>query len=371
MDGIVIKVNEQYREKLGENSHDPNWAKAIKFKPVGAVTEVIDIEWNMGKTGAYAPVLIFKPTNLDGTVVKRASGYNYSHLNEHKLFPGATVRIAKAGDIIPQVIEVLTTGKSAKFNAPAFCKHCGQPLSVDGKQLMCINDNCSGLAEIKFHHAVGVFDLKHVGGSFLSQLYAAGFTSAFDILDKSKTNKDSLMAAGIANGKILANFIKERDGVTKLSYQNVIRMQGFQGMGLTASLQVAKKLSGQSYSFDGLEKTVVDGFDTGESKYKKVEFFLKYVSNLGIELMKPEDISKAIKVEFTGSPKPLFNSKKEFLAAIKSKGIAHTKITEANYLITDKLDGTSSKMKKAESMRADGSSIKTVTYEQFFTEILK
>jgi len=107
LDGFVIKVAEKYRNQFGENSHDPNWAVAIKFSPKDAVTELIDIEWSFGKTGEYIPIAILKPISLDGTVVKRASLYNAGYVLKNKILPGKKVKIVKAGDIIPQIIEVL------------------------------------------------------------------------------------------------------------------------------------------------------------------------------------------------------------------------------------------------------------------------
>lgn len=107
LDGFVIKVAEKYRNNFGENSHDPNWAVAIKFSPKDAVTELIDIEWSFGKTGEYIPIAILKPISLDGTVVKRASLYNAGYVLKNKILPGKKVKIVKAGDIIPQIIEVL------------------------------------------------------------------------------------------------------------------------------------------------------------------------------------------------------------------------------------------------------------------------
>lgn len=107
LDGFVIKVAEKYRNQLGENAHDPNWAVAIKFAPKDVVTEVIDIQWNFGKTGELTPIAILKPVDLDGSVVKRASLYNYGFVIKNNILPGKKVKLVKSGDIIPQIIEVL------------------------------------------------------------------------------------------------------------------------------------------------------------------------------------------------------------------------------------------------------------------------
>lgn len=107
LDGFVIKTSTDLRKELGENSHDPNWAVAIKFPPEEAITKIIRIQWNFGKTGQLTPVAILEPTLLDGTTVQRASVHNYGWMISKGCVPGATVTIAKKGDIIPQIINIL------------------------------------------------------------------------------------------------------------------------------------------------------------------------------------------------------------------------------------------------------------------------
>lgn len=106
LDGFVLKVPVDERYKFKENDHDPDWAKAIKFKPEGVVTAVEDIEWSMGKTGEYTPIACLKPVDLDGSVVRRACLYNAGYVSSYGIEKGTRVRIVKSGDIIPQIIEV-------------------------------------------------------------------------------------------------------------------------------------------------------------------------------------------------------------------------------------------------------------------------
>jgi len=107
LDGVVFSFDYAYRELLGENEHDPNWAVAIKFVPEEAVTTVIGIEWNLGKTGELCPVVLVKPVQLAGTTVKRASGYNAGYIIKNHIQPGTIVSLCKRGDIIPAIQEVI------------------------------------------------------------------------------------------------------------------------------------------------------------------------------------------------------------------------------------------------------------------------
>jgi len=107
LDGIVFTLPFGVREILGENDHDPNWAIAIKFVSEEAVTTVVGIEWNLGKTGELTPVILLKPVRLAGTTVKRASGYNAGYIIKNRIQVGTILSVQKAGDIIPEVKQVI------------------------------------------------------------------------------------------------------------------------------------------------------------------------------------------------------------------------------------------------------------------------
>lgn len=107
LDGFVLKTySNKAKAILGENDHDPEWGKAIKFKPVGVTTEIVDIEWNMGRTGEFIPKAILNPVEVDGSTVSKVALYNAGYVVNNNIQKGTKVRIAKAGDIIPQIIEI-------------------------------------------------------------------------------------------------------------------------------------------------------------------------------------------------------------------------------------------------------------------------
>lgn len=107
LDGVVFSLPVEVREHLGENKHDPEWAIAIKFVPDEVVTPVIGIEWNLGKTGEFTPVVLLKPVQLAGTTVKRASGYNAGYIIKNRIQPGTIVSLHKSGDIIPEISQII------------------------------------------------------------------------------------------------------------------------------------------------------------------------------------------------------------------------------------------------------------------------
>jgi DNA ligase (NAD+) len=107
LDGVVISFGVEFREILGQNDHDPEWALAVKFVPAEVITSIEGIEWNLSKRGEIIPTLLLKPVLLDGSTVKRASGYNAKYILENNVKSGTLVSICKRGDIIPAIQKVI------------------------------------------------------------------------------------------------------------------------------------------------------------------------------------------------------------------------------------------------------------------------
>ncbi len=144
-DGLVITIdNIAYGEMMGTTSKFPRNAKAFKWKDEASESTMVDIEWSVGRTGAITPVAIFKPVDIDGTTVQRASVHNVSIFKELKLGKGDIVSIIKANMIIPQIVENST--QSANFEIPTVCPVCGMATSIqkskDAEVLMCTNPDC-------------------------------------------------------------------------------------------------------------------------------------------------------------------------------------------------------------------------------------
>jgi DNA ligase (NAD+) len=350
LDGFVIKAPNDLRPGLGENSHDPNWAVAIKFPPKEAITKIKSISWQFGKTGQVTPVAVMEPVDLDGSTVSRAALFNYGYLKEKGAFPGATVAIAKSGDIIPQITRVVVPGSLENLDVPKNCK-CGSELKIQGIHLLCDNPTCDNIAYNMFVQGIQQLDLDGVGGSMIRQLWNAGFRSAVEILNPIKFTREKLYAnSELKPGKTVENMFKEIEKIKELKPSDVILMLGFSGMGYTSAKQVGNMLSGVKYNFSGLEKAVISGFESGGKKRNLYESAITELSQF-IEITMPEKIADdAIPFEMTGSPKSFgFKSKEEFVAAAKLKGYYHVGLKEAKVLFVDDLNTSSNKMKTAQS----------------------
>lgn len=351
LDGFVLKAQEDLRKDMGDNGHDPNWAIAIKFPPKEGITTVRSIDWKVGTTGEIVPTLEMDPVELDGTTVKRAAGFNAGHLLKLGIFPGAKVAIAKSGDIIPQIVKVLTPvfGDPAIL-LPVNCP-CGKfPTVLEGIHLYCSSDNCETKVMKRFVVGIGIFELDKFGGVTRENLFKGGYTEIHQIFDRAIFNKEELIKTGFfKDGKSLDSMLQEVDKIKKTPLWKLIRSLGFDGIGSTASKQLSKLIRGQEYDFSGLEKKALEGFLPGEAKRIKVENLIKVMEARGIEIENEVVISKdAIGFEMTGSPKGSgYDVKSDLEKFLASHGLVHTNLKGAKILLTDSLNSSSSKMADA------------------------
>lgn len=146
IDGVVIKVNKlSHRDIMGATSKTPKWAVAYKYPPEEKETVLLDIEVNVGRTGAITPVAVFDPILLAGTSVSRAVLHNQDFIDEKDIRVGDIIVVRKAGEIIPEVLcSVSHKENSVKFTLPSVCPVCGTPSVRDGGEsvLRCPNVSC-------------------------------------------------------------------------------------------------------------------------------------------------------------------------------------------------------------------------------------
>ena len=142
IDGIVIKLDDSsMRSAVGATSHHPRWALAFKFEPRQEITRIDRIGINVGRTGVLTPVAFLRPVVVGGVTVSRASLHNREELKRKDLREGDTVRIQRAGDVIPQVVEVVAheENRQPPFEMPAECPACGTPVYEEGPRTKCPN----------------------------------------------------------------------------------------------------------------------------------------------------------------------------------------------------------------------------------------
>ena len=350
LDGFVIKAQEDLRKSFGYSGHSPKWAIAVKFPPKEAITAVRSIKWNVGTTGEITPVVEMEPVDLDGTIVRNAAGFNVGHLMKNKIFPGATVAIAKAGDIIPQIIKVISPGTHIEI--PQVCP-CGKSgVILDGIHLYCASDECRTKTLKRFMVGLGVFDLDKFGGVTRETLFNVGYDQIWKIFDKSLFNQEKLVATGAFKpGKTLTSLLEEIDKIKKVTLEQVICSLSFDGVGRTASKQLAKYIRDKEYSFAGLEKAALIGFNKGDTKREKIEHLVSVLKERGIEIEEETVVKDGIGFEMTGSPRDSgFSVKSDLEKFLAAHGYVHAGLKTAKILLTDSLGSSSSKMSQAKKL---------------------
>lgn len=180
-DGYVFKANDfDVQEKMGDGNKSPNWAIAYKFDTEKANTKVLDITIQVGRTGALTPVFELEPVFIAGTVVKRATAANFEILEKKDIRIGDTVEIHKAGEIIPEVIRVISWNDEAlrqKFEIPTVCPSCGQPVEKGNEAVLrCTYDLCPAQLARQVEHFTSrdAMNIKGIGPVLADNLVNSG-----------------------------------------------------------------------------------------------------------------------------------------------------------------------------------------------------
>ncbi|MFO7727295.1 MAG: NAD-dependent DNA ligase LigA, partial [Desulfonatronovibrio sp.] len=141
IDGIVIKLDSyQHREKLGVRQRSPRWAFAWKFPPRQEITTLEDIVIQVGRTGMLTPVALLQPVDVGGVTISRATLHNEDEVKKKDVQPGDRVRVARAGDVIPEIVERVGKHKKKKggtFSMPDTCPACGSDVYREGAYYFC------------------------------------------------------------------------------------------------------------------------------------------------------------------------------------------------------------------------------------------
>lgn len=178
IDGAVVKVNDfSQREELGSTAKFPRWAEAFKYPPEEKETVLMGIEVNVGRTGVLTPTGSFSPITLAGTTVSRATLHNQDFISEKDIRVGSRVLLRKAGEIIPEVVAVLSNPEDSKpFFLPSVCPSCGEPVSrLEGEAAVrCTNPQCPAQLQRHLIHFASrdAMDIEGLGPAIIEQLLA-------------------------------------------------------------------------------------------------------------------------------------------------------------------------------------------------------
>jgi len=234
IDGIVVKIDSlTLQDQLGFTSKSPKWAVAYKFKAEELVTTLKDVIYQVGRTGAVTPVAILEPIAISGSVVSRATLHNADEIGRLGLRIGDSVKIIKSGEIIPKIIEVVSSSSGALVTFPTQCPECGSPLhkDSDGAIFYCDSNACPAQAKRKLIHfcSKDAMDIEGLGTSIINQLYDQKILSTIESIyhiDFDQLVKQNMLGPKIAeNLKHAIEESKNRD-LDRLIFALGIRFVG-------------------------------------------------------------------------------------------------------------------------------------------------
>ena len=245
-DGIVIKVNElPYQEELGYTAKFPRWAVAYKFKAEQALTKLISIDYQIGRTGAVTPVANLEPVQLSGTVVKRASLHNADQMQLLDIHIGDYVYVEKGGEIIPKITGVELSQRTPEVTLPHFpetCPDCGTPLIKDETEAksFCPNqDGCPTQIQAKLVHFLSRKAMNVIAGdATVEQLYNKALV--WNIADFYELTKEHLLTLEGWKERSAERFLKSLQESRNVPFERVLFALGIRYVGETTAKSVAR-----------------------------------------------------------------------------------------------------------------------------------
>lgn len=379
IDGAVLKADSlALREQMGSTAKFPKWAIAYKYPPEEKETVVKDIEVTVGRTGVLTPTAVFDPVLVAGSMISRATLHNQDYINEKGINIGDTIRIRKAGDIIPEVAAVVKHGENeTPFVMPEICPSCGEPvIREEGEAaIRCTNPECPAqLLRILIHFcSKGAMDIDGLGETILTTMVEKGLLkhpediyrltaeditsldrmgekSARNILgaiERSKSNDlyRLIYAFGIRHigekaSKQVAEHFKTMDAVMNASVEDVLKIEGFGSI---------------------MAESLVEFFSR-ESSRKMVEEFQSLGLNMN-SLSQPTDASlKGETFVLTGTLPTLKRSEAAEMIEKRGGKVSGSVSKKTSYVVAGEKAG--SKLTKAQSL-----GIPVLTEEEFLNMI--
>jgi DNA ligase (NAD+) len=347
IDGIVVILNSEFDfKKAGIIGKAPRAAIAYKFSAREATTKILDIQIQIGRTGALTPVAIMEPVGIGGITVSRATLHNYDEIQRLGVKIGDTVSISRAGDVIPQVNEVfknLRTGKEREFKMPNHCPICDSPIKKDenGVIYRCLNKNCFARSKENLYHFVSktAFDIKGVGPKVIDRLLDENLIH--DASDLFVLKEGDLAVLERFGEKSASNIINSIDEKKLIELHRFIYALGIIHVGEETAILLAQKINNnqssitkpteilkiiEKISIEELQEIPDVGPKVAESIYhwfkeEKNKKFIKELEENGIIFKKAE--------------KSAINKKLEGLAFVLTGGLETMSRDEAKEKIRD------------------------------------
>lgn len=253
IDGVVVKVNRfDVRDSMGSTSKAPRWAIAWKFPAREAITVLKSVDYQVGRTGLVTPVANLEPINIGGVLVKRATLHNFQEVRRLDIKIGDVVKVIRAGDVIPKVVEVL---KDKRHNVleivtPETCPACNSPLQNEDIYIRCVNPTCPAkeYETLCFFVSKDGMDIEYVGPELLKRLYEKKKIKT--IADIYALTRDDLLQVERMGDKIVDKIIDSINKRRAVSLSHFLRALGIRNVGE----HIAKVIARHVRSLDKLQE---------------------------------------------------------------------------------------------------------------------
>lgn len=315
IDGVVIKVNNRdAQETLGKTSHHPRWAFAYKFPPRSEETTLRDVGLQIGRTGRVTPVALLDPVDVGGVTVSRASLHNPEQIASLGADIGDKVRVERAGDVIPQVAEVIDSQSDSHFTFPDTCTVCGSQLERDGPMARCTGGlSCASQKRRSIEHYTSRkgLDIDGFGEQTVKQLLEAGLIN--DISDLYTLDVESIAELDGFGERSAIQLVESIDATQTPELRDFITALGIREVGPTVARSLAIEFEtfanlrnatqGELKAVDDIGPVTVerihDFFDSPGNK-DVLKHLLSHVSPQPCKI-DPGDEFEGMTIVFTGS----------------------------------------------------------------------
>lgn len=307
IDGVVIKVNDfALREDLGYTDKFPKWAVAYKFDAEQVTTTLLDVDWQVGRTGKLTPVAILQAVELCGATIQRATLNNFGDITRKKVKKGGLVFIRRSNDVIPEVLGA-ADDSGDEILKPARCKVCGSLLQEVGAHLYCVNaEHCRPqiVARISHYCSKNACDVDGLSdktvGLLVDKLNVSSVADLYDLTEEQLLTLDGVQ------GKKASNIVKALNDSKAVALPQFIFALGLDNVGTVT----AKDLAARFNSVDGLSRatmeqlTAIDGVGEvvaeGILQYFREEQNVAIIARLKAMGIDPVYENKQVKGAFTG-----------------------------------------------------------------------
>ena len=243
IDGIVIKADlAADQQAAGSGSRAPRWAIAYKLPAVEKITRLLEVEWNVGRTGIIAPRAVLEPVQIEGSTITYATLHNPGDITRRDLRLGDHVMVHRAGDVIPRIeapVAHLRTGDEQPIVFPVVCPRCGSDIDTSEQRWRCVNGrNCHLVASLAYAAGRDQLDIEGLGGTRVVQLVDAGLVA--DLADLFTLSREQLLGLERMGETSTDNLLAAIAAAKGQPLSRVLCALGVRGTGRSMSRRIAR-----------------------------------------------------------------------------------------------------------------------------------